>query len=176
LRLGLLFALSAETGWTFWTKRTGPGGFNGGLSWGIASDDKAVYYTQMNTNRELYTLPDGSSISNSAFGAISLLTGEVLWQVSSPRNTTTYVPPTVMNNVVLVGITGNLSNSIASAAPPGSLLVLDKKTGRVLQEHTLDGWFHGAIAAVGKHVFLGTGYGGDFYKYYGSFQTWALSS
>lgn len=42
---GNLYALSAIDGSTLWATVTSPDGTEGGLSWGVAVDDVAVYFT-----------------------------------------------------------------------------------------------------------------------------------
>ncbi|KAH8898624.1 Quino protein alcohol dehydrogenase-like protein, partial [Thozetella sp. PMI_491] len=79
-----LWGLSAQTGKVLWMTSTGPTGLEGGLIWGVAADDRQVYYTVVNWNRVNYTLPAGDGktvISNSAFGAASLKDGKIAWQI-----------------------------------------------------------------------------------------------
>ncbi|CZR56630.1 uncharacterized protein PAC_06519 [Phialocephala subalpina] len=176
---GNLYGLNAATGFVLWSTSTSPDGLDGGLSWGVAVDDTAVYYTAININRVNYTLPVGDEktvISNSAFGAASLKDGSIIWQTPSPRNTTSMVPPAVANNVVLTGITGNWSTTSIFPKGPGSFLSLDKKTGKILSEVHLDGYFHGSFAVVHDYVMFGTGYGGVEPPAAGSFQTWKLKA
>ncbi|KUJ17646.1 Quino protein alcohol dehydrogenase-like protein, partial [Mollisia scopiformis] len=176
---GNLYALNAATGHILWLTSTGPDGLEGGLNWGIAADDTSVYYTAININRVNYTLPAGDGktvISNSAFGAASLKDGKILWQTASPRNTTSIIVPSVVNDLVLTGITGNWSATSIFPAGPGSLLSLDKKTGRIVKEVHLDAYFHGGMAIVHDYVMFGSGYGGLEPPNPGSFQTWKLTA
>jgi outer membrane protein assembly factor BamB len=173
---GNLYALSAQAGVTMWAVMPGPGGLEGGLTWGIAVDSESVYYVAANSLRINYTLPlsGGKIISNSAYGAASLKTGEILWQVPAPGNMTSFVAPAVANDVVLVGTTGSYDPTSLFPLGPGKLNVLDKTTGRILTDQWLDATFHGAPAAVHEYVFLGTGYGGVHPLEAGSFQVWKL--
>ncbi|TPX18977.1 uncharacterized protein E0L32_011370 [Thyridium curvatum] len=173
---GNLYALSAQAGKTMWADKPAPGGLEGGLTWGIAVDDEAVYYVAANSLRVNYTLPlsGGTVISNSAYGAASLKTGEILWQVPAPGNMTSFVAPAVANDVVLVGSTGSYDPASLFPLGAGKFHVLDKKTGQILKDSWLDATFHGAPAAAHEFVFLGTGYGGVHPREAGSFQAWKI--
>jgi outer membrane protein assembly factor BamB len=171
---GNLYALSAQAGAIYWTVNTSPGGFEGGLSWGIAIDDRAVYYTAINSGRVAFALPNGTSISNSAFGAASLKNGSMLWQTKAPRNTITSVIPVVVNDVVLTGVTGNHTEGELVPTGPGSFLTISKSTGEILEEIPLDSYFHVGIATLHDYVMFGTGYGGFEVVPNGSFNVWQL--
>ncbi|KAF2115636.1 quinon protein alcohol dehydrogenase-like superfamily [Lophiotrema nucula] len=171
-----LYALSAQAGQILWAIKTSPGGLEGGLSWGIAVDDHAVYYTAINSNRVEYPLPNGTLISNSAFGAASLKDGRTLWQTKAPRNTTSIVSPVVVNDIVLTGVTGNWTDGQLIPTGPGSFLALNKFTGEILEEVPLDSYFHAGIATVHDYVMFGTGYGGLELPQKGSFNVWRLKA
>ncbi|KAK3312671.1 quinon protein alcohol dehydrogenase-like superfamily [Apodospora peruviana] len=173
---GNLYALSAQTGMTLWAVRTGPGGLEGGHSWGMAVDDAAVYYTAINSLRENFTLPlaGNTTISNSAFGAARLKDGKILWETQAPGNMSSFVVPAVVNDVVLNGVTGSYAPGSLFPKGPGALTPLDKRTGKVLEFKELDSYFHGVIAVVHEYVMFGTGYGGLEQAAAGSFQVWKL--
>jgi outer membrane protein assembly factor BamB len=175
---GNIYALSASAGTLLWSTATSPDGLEGGLIWGMASDDKAVYFTAVNSNRMNYTLMTGTDkgkvISNSAFGALSFKDGSILWQTTAPRNTSSLVPPTVVNDVVLTGVSGNFTEGTFGGTGPGSFIPLDKTSGRILKEFHLDSHFRGGIATVHDYVMFGTGYGGAIALADGSFQVWKL--
>jgi outer membrane protein assembly factor BamB len=173
---GNLYALTAQAGTVLWVVSTGPSGAEGGLIWGIAVDDMAVYYTSVNSLRQNYTLPLSGGktvISNSAFGAASLKDGRILWQTPAPHNDTSLVVPAVVNDVVLHGTTGSFQPDSFYPGAPGRFTPLDKHTGRILEDKTLDGYFHGAIATVHDYVMFGTGYGVKPAQA-GSFQVWKI--
>ena len=146
---GNLYGISAATGELFWATATSPDGTIGGLIWGIAVDDEKAYYTAVNSLRTPWELQDGTRLTNGAFGAASLLTGKIVWETPVPRDTTSQVMPSVVNDVVLVGTGGTVQ---------GSLMALDKNTGKVIKETMLGTYFQGGIAIAGKRVFFGTGY------------------
>ncbi|KAL8298354.1 hypothetical protein RB597_006803 [Gaeumannomyces tritici] len=168
---GKLYALYAQTGTVAWAIQTGPGGLEGGLTWGVAVDDKAVYFTNTNSDRKPFTMPDGQVISNSAFGAASLKDGRILWLTPAPDNHDSFVAPTVVNDVVLTGTTGARGERLDPIGP-GYLTPLDKNTGNILRQIEMDTVFRGGMAAVGDYVLFGTGYGGFHGLVQGSFSVW----
>ncbi|KAK4163953.1 Quino protein alcohol dehydrogenase-like protein [Cladorrhinum sp. PSN259] len=174
---GNLYALSAQAGMTLWAVSTGPDGLEGGLSWGMAVDDVAVYYTVINSLRENFTLPTSGNktvISNSAFGAARLKDGRILWETPAPNNMSSFVTPAVVNDVVLSGVTGSFVPGSVFPKGPGAFTPIDKRTGKILEVRELDAYFHGVIAAVHEYVMFGTGYGGLETPQAGSFQVWRL--
>lgn len=164
---GNLYSLAADTGELEWAVATGPGGEGGGLTWGIAVDDKRVYYVTVNSERETWTprpqpgLGAGRSTNGSAYGAADLETGRILWETPVPDNWLASNPPTVVGDLVLLGRRQDV--------PPaeGQLVVLRKSTGEVILDQPLDSHFTGGIAVVGKKLLFGTGfhgvYDGSFY-------------
>ena len=168
---GNLYALSAEAGTIFWATATSPSGTNGGLVWGIAVDDTSVYYTARNSQRKLWQLKDGTKLSNSAFGAASLTTGEIIWETVVPNNDTSVVAPSVANDVVFTGIGGPYVADSTRKVGPGGFVSLNKKTGSIITETVLDTYFQGGIAVVKEYVLFGTGY--DATKN-GSFNVWKV--
>lgn len=155
---GDLHALSAQAGTPFWSTMTSPDGSGGGLIWGIAVDEDQIYFTAANTGFQTWQLqPSGQTIVNSAFGAAKLIDGTLLWEIASPQNSSSVVPPSVVNDVVFFGrtaenITGN------SQATHGGLVVLNKMTGEIIKDYDLDINFHGGIAIQSQYVMFGTGY------------------
>ncbi|OIW25399.1 Quino protein alcohol dehydrogenase-like protein [Coniochaeta ligniaria NRRL 30616] len=79
---GYLYSLAADTGEIQWATATSPGGVVGGLSWGIATDDRRVYFTGINSGTKPWTLQPGNNtvVNNSVWGAASLTDGKLLWE------------------------------------------------------------------------------------------------
>jgi len=156
---GLLYAFAADSGAVVWSTLTSPGSVFAGLSWGVAADDKRVYFTGINALDAVYQLqPSGQTANNSCFGAADLATGKLLWETQSPENSVAQVPPTVVGDLVLVGRTGNLDNPGNFENTNGGLIGLNKVTGQIVLDLTLDANFHGGIAVVDDYVMFGTGY------------------
>ncbi len=154
---GNLYGLSAQDGKLFWATATSPDGTEGDLIWGVAVDSSAIYYTAVNTLRTPWQLQDGTKLLNVAFGAASLRNGKILWETPVPRNGLSLVPPSVVNDVVHVGVPGPFVG-ILQKTPPGTLLPLNKHTGAIIKETTLDTYWQGGIAIVQDYVMFGTGY------------------
>ncbi|KAF3760917.1 Quino protein alcohol dehydrogenase-like protein [Cryphonectria parasitica EP155] len=160
---GWIFALSAETGDVLWYNDVTPGANEGGFMWGIAVDDNSVYYTAFNYARVQYEIQlSGSSndtvnVSTSVFGALHLIDGKVAWQVPSPPNTSSIVQPTVVNDVVITGISGVQTEPNVDPVAPGSMLVLDKASGSILAEYALGNVLRGGLVPVDEYLLFGTG-------------------
>lgn len=156
---GNLYSLAADTGDLEWAVSTGPGGQGGGLTWGIAVDDKRVYYVTVNSESGTWTpAPQpgsgpGRSTNGSAYGAADLETGEILWETPAPDNWLVGNPPTVVGDLVLLG------RKVDTPAE-GHLVVLRKSTGEIILDKPLDSHFTGGIAVAGKSLLFGTGFHG----------------
>jgi outer membrane protein assembly factor BamB len=179
---GNLYALSAVDGATFWATVTSPDGLEGGLIWGVAVDDVAVYFTgkilkctcfirrvqqltrntAVNYNAVSFQLqPSNITVNNSAYGAASLSNGTLLWETAAPNNSISFSPPSVVNDVVVVGLTGQ--NYAGQGAADyeytnGSLIIMNKANGSILVNYMLDTNTHGGIAVYGEYLIFGTGY------------------
>jgi hypothetical protein len=129
------------------------------LSWGVAADNSRVYFTGINSlNVTWQLLPSNQTIQNSAFGAASLATGELLWETQTPDNNVAFGPPSVIGEVIAVTRTGQ--NTANSANTKGGLVFLSPATGEILADIELDANSHSGVAAYGKNLFFGTGYSG----------------
>jgi outer membrane protein assembly factor BamB len=151
---GNVYSFDAVTGDNHWTVNTGPNSKAGSLSWGIAVDDSQIYFTNINFGSHAMTLqPSGGSINNSAFGALSLKTGAIVWETACPDNQLAYSPPVVVNDIVFVGQSGSGTVKI-----PGAVLALSKTTGSILHSWPVDSVQHSGITVQGGFIMFGTGY------------------
>jgi outer membrane protein assembly factor BamB len=159
---GDLYGISAKDGHVLWATSTNPKGITGGLSWGIAVDDSRAYFTAINSDYQTWQLqPSGQTIDRSAYGAVSLSDGSILWETAVPMNGISLGPPTVVGDLVLVARTGQDPNGTASYdQSQGGLVVLDKATGTVITDIMLTTNFHGGVAVEGEYILFGTGYSG----------------
>lgn len=169
---GNLYGLAASDGTLFWTTATPPPGTKGGLIWGIAADSSAAYYTAANTALSPWKLQNGTVFANGLFGAVALADGKILWETPVPRNSSSLVQPTVVNDLVLVG-SGGPPPGASSFDLLGSFIALNKFNGKIVTEVILDGYFQGGIAAVCDYVMFGTGYSATLTSN-GSFNVWQL--
>lgn len=154
---GNLYAMSAQAGRIFWSTATSPGSVGGGLSWGIAVDDTNVYFTAINALAQSWTLePSGQAVSHSAYGAASLKDGTLLWEVAVPNEGIAFGPPSIVGDVVLVMRTGG--GSLSGVTGNGSLIALQKESGKSLASFPVVSTPHGGVAIRGRTVLFGTGY------------------
>lgn len=157
---GVIHAFSAQDGIRHWSSATSPDGVEGGLIWGIAVDDKRVYFTAVNSNFDSWQVqPSNRTIDNSAFGALSLLNGSILWEIPSPYDSISFVQPSVINDVLFTGRTGQ-NKTGSYDLTQGGLIVIDKRSGLMIRDYDLDVNFHGGIAIQNDYVMFGTGYNG----------------
>ncbi len=159
---GILYAFSPHDGSVLWSSQTSPGSVFAGLSWGVAADADRAYFTGINAFSSDFALQPSSGaavvINNSCFGAADLGTGRILWETQASGNAIAQVPPTVVGDLVLVGRTGNNDDPANFENTDGGLVGLNKATGEIVLDLTLDANFHGGIAVVDSYVMFGTGY------------------
>ncbi|KAK4456717.1 Quino protein alcohol dehydrogenase-like protein [Cladorrhinum samala] len=171
---GNLYSLSADTGRVKWATAVGPGGVVGGLMWGVAVDDSGhggrVYFVENNSEGVPWRPQPANDtvITNSAYGAASLLSGEVVWQTPALEGYGAINAPTVVGDVVLAGRQSviNLETDL-TALRFGALVALKTTTGQILLDMPLDAYFQSGISVFGNYIFFGTGYhelvNGSFY-------------
>ena len=86
-----------------------------------------------------------------------MLDGTVLWETAAPQDALSDVPPSVVNDVVFVGRTGE-NRTGNYELTQGGLIAMNKVTGKVIKDYDLEINFHGGIAIQGKYIMFGTGY------------------
>jgi hypothetical protein len=151
---GNVFNLNAVTGDVQWIVAAGGDSTGSWLSWGIAIDRTSVYFTIINYGSKNWTLkPSGVSINNSAWGSLSLKTGDYAWETPVPDNLLAYAPPGLVNDVVFVGQSGGATTQIS-----GAVFALSKDQGKILHRIPVEGVQNGGIMAKGGFVMFGTGY------------------
>ncbi len=157
---GDLYAISAHSGHMVWSTATSPAYVSGGLSWGIAVDDQRIYYTAINGGGLPWQLKSSNrTISGSAYGAVSLANGTILWETEVPSRNTTIGPPSVVGDLVLVARNGRHLNSTGEQdVNTGGLVAMEKSTGRIVMDYGLDANIRGGVAVQSDYILLGTGY------------------
>jgi polyvinyl alcohol dehydrogenase (cytochrome) len=143
---GEYWAVDAATGEVLWSAATGPGGFNGGIQWGSATDGKRVYLAQANSAQLPYTLPTGETITSGSFAALDPASGRILWQVADPTGGSDTAPVSTAGGVVYAG---SLS---------GRMFALDAVTGAIVWQFQGQGAVAGGPAIVDGTVYWGNGY------------------
>ncbi|KAI6856878.1 hypothetical protein KC338_g8281 [Hortaea werneckii] len=153
---GNMYGIDAQAGRILWATKCAPDGNLGGISFGIAVDDTRAYFVGINSDLKNYTLVNGDTINVSAYGAVDITDGSILWQTASPSRSFSFMVPTVVNDVAFMGYTQNGTDGYDSSA--GALVPVDAATGKILEVYDLDAPFHGGIAVQGQYVMFGAGY------------------
>src|SRR5262249_59778094 len=82
----------------------GPGGTQGGLQWGSATDGSRIYFAEANSDRRPHTLePSGKKTRGGSWGALDPLTGTILWQTAVPGGAVAAIGPVSVANGVVYG-------------------------------------------------------------------------
>jgi len=151
---GQYWALDPDTGAVIWVTQAGPGGTGGGLQWGSAVDGSRVYTANSNSNFIVWTLPDGSMTTRGVWSALDAVTGQVLWQRTTPNDDIggwgdTSGPVTTANGVTF-------SCSVGSGS--GWMYALNAATGDVLWSFESGGSCLSGAAISNGMLFWGSGY------------------
>ncbi|MEH1125582.1 outer membrane protein assembly factor BamB family protein [Micromonospora sp. CPCC 206061] len=144
---GIYWMLDARTGKVVWQKRVGPDGDHwSGIQWGVATDGKRIYFNETNFGKKPHTMPDGTVIDYSSFGAIDPATGQILWQVPEPHGGMTQAAVSTANGVVYIGSLNN------------HMYALDARNGALLWDFAGEGASNAGPSIAGGTVFWGNGY------------------
>ena len=153
---GAYWAVDPATGRVAWQTQVGPGGLNGGIEWGSATDGQRIYVAEADDASQPYTLggsgPDGGkTITGGSWAALDPATGKVLWQVPDPQGARDTGFVSTANSVVYAG-------SLASTGT--NMYALDASTGNILWSFASGGSVVGGASIAGSTVFWGSGYCG----------------
>lgn len=155
---GILFQMDAETGNIVWATSAGPGGYGGGISWGMAVDHQHIFFTIGNTEAKAWKPDNITTITNSGFGAVTLSAGSPVWGIAAPGGGGSFIAPTLAGNILF---TGNSGDPGPFTTGLGAVLALDATNGKLLFNYTLDAIFHGGISVYDCYVIFGSGYKGE---------------
>jgi polyvinyl alcohol dehydrogenase (cytochrome) len=172
---GVFWALDpARNGEVVWATVVGPGGIQGGMEFGAASDGKRIYAQVGNIEHTAFQLTAGRFAGETANGgiwaALDAATGKLLWQTPDPASRlprtgklfhpvwganlgdgffgVTIGPLTVANGVLFAG----------SMDRKGHMYALDGETGDILWSFASGGSVMSAPAVVDGTVYWGSGY------------------
>jgi hypothetical protein len=165
---GNIFNVNAITGKIQWSINVGADATGSWLSWGVAVDAAKVYFTGINYGLKAWALkPSGKTVTNSAWGAISLKTGNPIWEQPCPDAQLAYSPPGLVGDILFVGQSGGSTTQVS-----GAVLALNKDTGAIVKSLAVTGVQNSGIVAKGGFLMFGTGYPfrnpfptGSFYVY-----------
>lgn len=175
---GVFFALDPEDGSIIWATRVGPGGDLGGVEFGSATDGQRFYVQNTNFDHIPMELTVGAHAGEIARGgiwaALSVATGEVLWQTPDPSHllplegdifsithgsnlgpgffAVDMGPLTVTNGVLFGG----------SMDREGHMYAFDASNGEILWSFASGGSVMSAPAIADGELYWGSGYANGF--------------
>jgi polyvinyl alcohol dehydrogenase (cytochrome) len=155
---GQYWALDPGSGAVVWVTQVGPGGINGGLQWGSASDGQRLYVADANSQRQPWTLVHGGgaigpTVTSGFWSALDAATGRILWQTANPTGSQTPGAVSGANGVVFG----------CSLDPDGHMYALDAATGAILWDYA-----SGGACAAGPSISRGAVYWGSGYSWIGN--------
>src|SRR5499427_6729377 len=163
---GVYVLLDAKTGAFIWSRLIGPGGDQGGMEWGTATDGERIYVSITNHHHIPYKLTENGVLSNTtvtggSWAALDRSTGRILWQTADPQVETLpglgvvgvwdLAPVTVAHGVVYVA-------SMAKLAFQNQMFALDAATGQILWQFGAGSSVNAGPAVVDGTVYWGAGY------------------
>ena len=145
---GTYTALNADTGKVVWKTQVGPGGPDGGIQWGTATDGYSIFVASANSNGLPYKLePSGEVIKGGAWSALDLPTGKILWQTADPAAGATDIGAvSVANGLMYTG------------SPSGELYALDTSNGKIVWDFQSGGSAIDGPSIVDGTLYWGSGY------------------
>jgi polyvinyl alcohol dehydrogenase (cytochrome) len=153
---GVYWAVEPATGKVVWQTQVGPGGLNGGLEWGSATDGQRIYVAEADTSDQPYALGGsgpfaGKTVTGGSWAALDPATGKILWQTPDPGGAHDTGFVSTANGVVYAG----------SLATTGTdMYALDASTGKILWSFASGGSVVGGASIAGSTIYWGSGYCG----------------
>ncbi len=153
---GLFWGVDPLTGKVIWSSLAGPGGSEGGMQWGSATDGKRIYFANANSDHQSWTMLNGQTITGGFWGAIDPLTGEILWETADPNGDLAMDTSSlsVANGVVYAGSRAQYSDK--NTLP--TFFALNADTGVIVWSYVSGGASVGGPAIVDGNIYWGTGY------------------
>ncbi len=163
---GVYILLDAKTGAFIWSSLIGPGGDQGGMEWGTATDGHRIYVSITNHHHISYKLTangalTGTAVTGGSWAALDSITGQILWQTADPQVETLpgvgvvgvwdLAPVTVAHGVLYAA-------SMAKLAFQNQMFALDAATGQILWQFGAGSSVNAGPAVVDGTVYWGAGY------------------
>jgi polyvinyl alcohol dehydrogenase (cytochrome) len=147
---GVYVLFDAKTGEFLWNTLVGPGGDQGGMEWGTATDGDRIYVAITNHHHIAYTLtPSGTAATGGSWAALDPANGQILWQTGDPQGAWDLAPVTVANGVVYASSVAKTGNE---------MYALDAATGTILWQFAAGSSVNSGPAVVDGSVYWGSGY------------------
>ena len=152
---GAYYALNPDTGATVWAVQAGPGGSEGGIEWGTATDTQRIYVPITNSDNLATTLqPSQQTVNGGFWEALDAATGAILWQV--PATGTNPVTPSLGANAFSFVSVAN--GVMYAGSTSGDMVALNGADGSILWRYASGGSVVSAPAIVGGRLYWGSGY------------------
>jgi polyvinyl alcohol dehydrogenase (cytochrome) len=163
---GVYILLDARTGAFIWSRLIGPGGDQGGMEWGTATDGGRIYVSITNHHHIPYRLTANGVLTNTtvtggSWAALDPRTGHIVWQTADPQVETLpgvgvvgvwdLAPVTVAHGVLYAA-------SMAKLAFQNQMFALDAATGDILWQFSAGSSVNAGPAVVDGTVYWGAGY------------------
>jgi polyvinyl alcohol dehydrogenase (cytochrome) len=150
----LAWALNPANGSVVWQTQVGPGGADGGIEWGSATDGTRIYAAIADFPQHTpYTITSAtgqmSTIAGGSWSALDAATGKILWQTADPQGAADLGFVSTANGVVYAG----------SDAPAGdTMYALNASNGTIEWGFPSGGAVISGAAIVNGSVYWGSGY------------------
>jgi polyvinyl alcohol dehydrogenase (cytochrome) len=137
-----------------WKTQVGPGGPDGGIQWGSATDGMRIYAAISDFPLHTpYTITSASgqtsTVAGGSWSALDAATGKILWQTADPQGAADLGFVSTANGVVYAG----------SDAPAGdTMYALDASDGTIAWGYPSGGAVISGAAIVNGSVYWGSGY------------------
>lgn len=163
---GVYTLLDARSGAFIWDSLIGPGGDQGGMEWGTATDGERIYVSITNHHHLPYKLTENgvlstTTVTGGSWAALDPATGRILWQTADPQIETLtdlgvvgvwdLAPVTVANSVLYAA-------SMAKLASQDQMFAIDARSGAILWQHGAGSSVNAGPAVVDGVVYWGSGY------------------
>ena len=153
---GIYWALKPDDGSVVWHTRVGPGGIDGGILWGSATDGKRVFCAIADLELNSYTFGPSHTVSHQggSWAALDAATGAFLWQI----------PEQGMNPLIpLAPATSSAALTVANGvlyagSQSGDMVAIDAASGRTLWSFASGGTVMDGPSVVDGWVYWGSGY------------------
>ena len=153
---GVFWAFDINSGFQQWSTQVAPGGSEGGMQWGSATDGTNIYVAVSNSGQDggvttpippgAWKQKDGTSVFSGGWAALDAKTGSVVWTTPDPAGSFAQGPVSLANGVVFgCDLSGN-----------GAMVALDATTGAILWSYD-----SGAPCLAGASIADGVVYWGS---------------
>jgi polyvinyl alcohol dehydrogenase (cytochrome) len=145
---GVYWALDPDNGQLLWKTQVGPGGVEGGIEWGTASDGKIIYVPISNSENQSYTLANnGPTINYGSWAGLDVKTGNFIWQEADPT--------VGAHDLGAVSVADGI---LFAGSMSGMMYAFDAKSGAILWSFSSGGSVIDAPSIVNGVVYWGSGY------------------